>query len=205
MYIRVFVFKSKKSQPKTHTRDHIQDEHSCISFALQSLKNINKENGFQCVVLGHTVCVKVWIHCFIGDTKGNNKWLGQYPGNREGVRRQCCACKCLFNNLSTFPMRGGVDNHIYYNTLLSELESLKSQEPRLLSAQPPPHPEYYLQHLGLPSTSLRRQFHLNQPLLGSMAPGIEYIDILLVPPDEGICGLKLNLAHHNLILITCKH
>jgi hypothetical protein len=84
---------------KTHTRDKIQDEHSCISFVFQSLKNINKENGFQCVVLGHTVRVKVWIHYFIGDTKGNNKWLGQYPGNREGVRHQYCDCKCNFNNL----------------------------------------------------------------------------------------------------------
>jgi hypothetical protein len=72
---------------KTHTRDKIQDVHSCISLAFQSLKNINKENGFQCIVLGHTVRVKVWIHYFIGDTKGNNKSLGQYPGNREGARR----------------------------------------------------------------------------------------------------------------------
>jgi hypothetical protein len=37
---------------ETHTRDKIQDEHSCISLAFQSLKNINKENGFQCVALG---------------------------------------------------------------------------------------------------------------------------------------------------------
>ncbi len=75
---------------KTHTRDKIQDEHSCISFAFQSLKNINKENGFQCVVLERTVHVKVWIHYFIGDTKENNKWLGQYPGNREGARCPYC-------------------------------------------------------------------------------------------------------------------
>ncbi len=85
---------------KTHTRDKIQDEHSCISFTFQSLENINKENGFLFVVLGHTVCVIVWIHYFIGDTKGNNKWLGQYPGNRESVRRQYRDCKCQFHNLS---------------------------------------------------------------------------------------------------------
>jgi hypothetical protein len=59
-----------------------------------------KKNGFQCVVLGRTVCVKVWKHYFIGDTKGNNKWLGQYPGNREGVRRPYCDCKCQFHDLS---------------------------------------------------------------------------------------------------------
>ncbi len=44
---------------KTHTRDTIQDEHSCNSFAFQSLKNINNKNGFQCVVLECTVHVKV--------------------------------------------------------------------------------------------------------------------------------------------------
>ncbi len=85
---------------KTQTRDKIQDEHSCISFAFQSLKNINKENGLQCVVVGCTVRVKVWIHYFIGDTEVNNKWLGQYPGNREGVRHLYHDCKCQFHDLS---------------------------------------------------------------------------------------------------------
>ncbi len=37
---------------------------------------------------------------FIGDTKVNNKWLGQYPGNREGVRCPYCDCKCQFCDLS---------------------------------------------------------------------------------------------------------
>jgi hypothetical protein len=46
------------------------------------------------------VRVKVWIHYFIGDTKGNNKWLGQYPGNREGVIRPYCDCKCQVYNLN---------------------------------------------------------------------------------------------------------
>ena len=44
--------------------------------------------------------VKVWIHYFIGDAKGNNKWLGQYPGNREGVRHPYHDCKCQFHDLS---------------------------------------------------------------------------------------------------------
>ena len=62
----------------------------------------HQRNGFQCVVLGHTVHVKVWIHFFIGDTKGNNKWLGQYPGNsREGVRHPNCDCQCQFYKVST--------------------------------------------------------------------------------------------------------
>jgi hypothetical protein len=61
---------------KTCTRDKIQDEHSCISLAFQSLKNINKENGFQCVVLGHTVRVKVWINFLLEIPKETiNGWV----------------------------------------------------------------------------------------------------------------------------------
>ena len=54
-----------------------------VNFAV-AFQNSN-EGGFDLVVLGHNVRVKVWIHYFIGETEGNNKWLGQYPGNQEGV------------------------------------------------------------------------------------------------------------------------
>jgi hypothetical protein len=90
----------KGTADKTATRDKIQDEHNCISFVLESLKKINIENGFQCVVLGNLVSVKVWIHFFIGDTEGNNKLLGQYPGNREGVKRPYRDCNCSYLDLS---------------------------------------------------------------------------------------------------------
>jgi hypothetical protein len=43
--------------------------------------------------------VKIWIHYFIGDTEGNNKWLGQYPGNRDGVKPPYHDCKCSFEDL----------------------------------------------------------------------------------------------------------
>ncbi len=43
--------------------------------------------------------MKIWIHYFIGDTEGNNKWLGQYLGNRDGVQRPYCDCKCSFWDL----------------------------------------------------------------------------------------------------------
>ncbi len=43
--------------------------------------------------------MKIWIHYFIGDTEGNNKWLGQYPGNRDGVQRLYRDCKCSFEDL----------------------------------------------------------------------------------------------------------
>ena len=43
--------------------------------------------------------VKVWLHYFIGDTEGNNKWLGQYPRNKEGVQRPYRDCTCSFDKL----------------------------------------------------------------------------------------------------------
>ncbi len=51
-------------------------------------------------MLDCTVRVQVWIHFFIGDTEGNNKWLGQYPGNKEGIKRPYRDCKCVFDELS---------------------------------------------------------------------------------------------------------
>ncbi len=43
--------------------------------------------------------MKIWIHNFIGDTEGNNKWLGQYLGNRDGVQRPYRDCKYSFEDL----------------------------------------------------------------------------------------------------------
>ncbi len=43
--------------------------------------------------------MKIWIHYFIGDTEGNNKWLGQYPGNCDGVLHPYRDCKCSFMDL----------------------------------------------------------------------------------------------------------
>ncbi len=58
---------------KTHTRDQIQDEHSCISFAFQLLKNINKEKWLSMCCLGTYSACQSLDSFFIGDTEGNNK------------------------------------------------------------------------------------------------------------------------------------
>jgi len=84
---------------KRLTRDKLQDEHTCLAAIFKSLCNINREGGFNLFIFGREVRVKVWIHYFIGDTEGNNKWLGQYPGNREGVQRPYRDCKCSFDKL----------------------------------------------------------------------------------------------------------
>jgi hypothetical protein len=73
---------------KTLARDKTQDEHVCLPTAVfKSLRKISKEKGFETIVFGHQKHLAVWIHYFIGDTEGNNKWLGRYPGNKEGVKR----------------------------------------------------------------------------------------------------------------------
>ena len=61
---------------------------------------MNKNVGFQTTVLGKDVNVKIWIHYFIGDTEGNNKWLGHYQGSNPGVCRPYRDCTCSFNDLS---------------------------------------------------------------------------------------------------------
>ena len=66
---------------KQQTRDKIQYEHTCLSCIFASLRNIQQDKGFQLTILGQDVRMMVWIHYFIGDTDGNNNWLGQYPGN----------------------------------------------------------------------------------------------------------------------------
>jgi len=90
----------KGTSDKTATRDKIQDEHDCLAFVFKSLKKIHKNNGFDCTVLGQAVWVKVWIHFFVGDTEGNNKLVGQYPGNRESVKLPYRDCNCGYDDLS---------------------------------------------------------------------------------------------------------
>jgi hypothetical protein len=49
--------------------------------------------------MGRAVKIKVWIHYFIGDTEGFNKWLGHYPGNKRQVCRPYQDCHCGFDEL----------------------------------------------------------------------------------------------------------
>ena len=50
--------------------------------------------------MGRHVNIKIWIHYFIGDTEGNNKWLGHYSGNKSQVCRPYRDCSCSFDELS---------------------------------------------------------------------------------------------------------
>ncbi len=87
-------------RPLAYTRNKIQNEHTCLPIAFQSLREIHRNGGFKATVMGREVRVKVWIHFFIGDTEGNNKWLGHYPGNRKEISQPYPDCQCNFLQLS---------------------------------------------------------------------------------------------------------
>jgi hypothetical protein len=90
----------KNKADKTNTSSKIQDKHTCLAMAFKSIKEIHKNGGFNAIVMGKEVCVKVWIHYVIGDTEGNNKWLGHFPGNRKEICRPYRDCKCNYDQLS---------------------------------------------------------------------------------------------------------
>jgi hypothetical protein len=89
----------KGTADRQSTSDKIQDKHTCLSCIFESLHRITRWGGFDLSVLGQNVTVKIWIHYFIGDTEGNNKWLGQYPGNCDGVQCPYRDCKFSFGDL----------------------------------------------------------------------------------------------------------
>ena len=107
----------KNKADKTSTKDKVQNEHECLSVAFKSIRQIHREGGFLASVLGREVNIKVWVHFFIGDTEGNNKWLGHYPGARQ-VHRPYRDCQCDFNNMSN-------PNPTCVYTTLSEMRDAK--------------------------------------------------------------------------------
>ena len=89
----------KNKADKTETKNKIHNEHKCLACIFVSIRNIHRHGGFHATVLGR-VRIKVRIHYFIGNTEGNIKWLGHYPGNKREVKRPYRNCLCSFNNLS---------------------------------------------------------------------------------------------------------
>ena len=90
-YIPNLQFGKAKSD-RTDTADKVQDVHVCLAYAFKSLRDLHQLGGFNAIVCGGEVHVKVWIHFFIGDTEGNSKWLSHMPGNKDGVSRPYRDC-----------------------------------------------------------------------------------------------------------------
>lgn len=84
-----------------NSRQKVQDEHNCLALAFKSLIELSENGGIRTIVMGKEVIVKPFIHYFIGDTEGHNKWLGHYSGSKPGMGRPYRDCHCSFEQLSS--------------------------------------------------------------------------------------------------------
>jgi hypothetical protein len=85
---------SRLIHTKTPATHKLQNEHNCIAAVLEPLVDISKRGGIRVTVKGKPVTAKVWIHFFIGDMSGNNRWLGHFNSgaNIQHPYRDC-ACE----------------------------------------------------------------------------------------------------------------
>ena len=86
---------------KAKAVDKVQDEHNCLAYSMKSLIELSEAGGIRTTVMGREVIVKPFIHLFIGDTEGHNKWLGHYQGSKPGMSRPYRDCHCSFDDLSS--------------------------------------------------------------------------------------------------------
>ncbi len=115
---------------KTPSTLNCQTEHNCIKAALAPLVGIAKQGGIRVIVQGQQVNGKVWIHFIVGDTSGNNCWLGHFNSG-SNVQRPYRDCKCGVEDMATSnPQCQYITIAEYHqhgstcNTLLSQREKM---------------------------------------------------------------------------------
>jgi hypothetical protein len=77
---------TKLFQTKTPACFKLQNENNCIAAALAPLVKISKHGGIRVTVKFKPIIAKIWIHFFMGDTSGHNRWLGHF---NSGAKIQC--------------------------------------------------------------------------------------------------------------------
>ena len=100
-YIPNLDFSSKVGGRKINKRpssESVEDEHKCLSIALESLKRIHKNGGISTTVMGKSVVCKVWIHYIVGDTSGNNRLVGHYNSSGK-LKCPYRDCLCSFDQM----------------------------------------------------------------------------------------------------------
>ena len=83
---------------KTPATYRLQNEHNCIAAALSPLVEISRRGGIRVTIKSKPVVVKVWIHLFMGDTSGHNRWLGHFNSGAN-VQRPYRDCKCSTDDM----------------------------------------------------------------------------------------------------------
>jgi hypothetical protein len=84
---------------KTPATFKLQNEHNCIAAALAPLIKISKRGGIRVTVKSKPVIAKVWIHFFMGDMSGHNRWLGQFNSG-DKIQWPYCYCKCKIDDMN---------------------------------------------------------------------------------------------------------
>ncbi len=90
---------TKLLHTKTPATFKLQNEHNCIAAALASLVKISKCGGICVTVKSKPVIAKVWVHFFMGDTSGHNRWLGHFISGGK-IQQPYCDCKCRINDMN---------------------------------------------------------------------------------------------------------
>jgi hypothetical protein len=88
---------STKNSKKPFNQSY-QDQHDCLRVAFSSLQEIHKKGGMALTVIGKRIVGKVWIHFCVGDSQGNNQWLGHYNGSGN-LNRPYQDCHCSFMDM----------------------------------------------------------------------------------------------------------
>ena len=74
----------------------VQDEHNCLTLAFKSQSDLHRsKRGIRALVRNKFVTGNVWIHFVIGDTQGNNTWLGHFNASCQ-MKRPYRDCWCQF-------------------------------------------------------------------------------------------------------------
>lgn len=186
-------------------KDKVQNVHHCLAYILKSIRDINIRGGIRTVVMGKKVHIKVWIHFIIGDTEGNNKWLGHYPGNNSGVIRPYRDCKCTYSDLSR------TNPHCVYTTVreMHDVRTILQNNPlegltlfKQLSRYPIKNA--FLQH-GLPlSDHIHGPFRMTPPeLLHTSGAGLILYMFGVIAATVGVGIGRDDLDQQHFRMMKC--
>jgi len=89
---------SRLLHTKTPATYRLQNEHNCLAAALTPLVDISRRGGIRVTIKCKPVIVKVWIHFFMGDTSGHNRWLGHFNSGAN-IQRPYRDCKCSIDDM----------------------------------------------------------------------------------------------------------
>ncbi len=101
----------------------MQNENNCITETLAPLVKISKHRGILVTVKSKPVIAKVWIHFFMGDMSGCNRWLGHFNSGAKFQRRYH-DCKCRINDMNNLnPTCIYLTREVYHQHIAQESTS----------------------------------------------------------------------------------